>query len=429
MEDKGVIILGAGISGISAGYYLGNDNCTVYEKENSYGGLCGSFTIDDFTFDIGIHISFTDNIEVRKIFDKIPYYSYEPNPSNYYKGYWLKHPIQTNLYPLPVEEKIKCIKDFVNKPIDNNNYDNYEDWLYKHYGKSITDNFFINYTQKYWCENAKALDVSWIKNRIYVPTIDEVLNGAMSKNTPNDYYANEVRYPIIGGYKSFLKNMASNTDIHFNKEATLIDINRKIVQFSDGSSVFYNHLISSIPIIELIPIIKDSPTEIVEASEKLNASSLMIVSVGFKNKVNLNNMWFYIQNEDMIPARAYLPSLESQYNVPKDCSSIQFEVYYGKKRKLNISPDNLKEHICKLIEKLGIESRNNIMFIDIKTVKYANIIFDKDMTKYRDKIQRYLSENDIEVIGRFGKWDYLWSDQSMISGKETGEKIKSIIEK
>ena len=48
---------------------------------------------------------------------------------------------------------------------------------------------------------------------------------------------------------------------------------------------------------------------------------------------------------------------------------------------------------------------------------YSNVIFDRDIYKNRKIIQEYLDNVGIKYIGRFGKWDYLWSDQSLMTGK------------
>jgi hypothetical protein len=40
-----------------------------------------------------------------------------------------------------------------------------------------------------------------------------------------------------------------------------------------------------------------------------------------------------------------------------------------------------------------------------------------------DCAKEYLNGQGIDLIGRFRKWDDLWSDQSYLSGKMKGEKI------
>jgi protoporphyrinogen oxidase len=53
-----VVVLGGGIGGLSAGYFLaktGKYQVTVLEKAEVIGGLSGSFPYDDFTLDYGAH--------------------------------------------------------------------------------------------------------------------------------------------------------------------------------------------------------------------------------------------------------------------------------------------------------------------------------------------------------------------------------------
>lgn len=47
MGQDNIVILGAGIAGIGAGYKLGK-SATLYEKRNRYGGLCDNFTLNGF---------------------------------------------------------------------------------------------------------------------------------------------------------------------------------------------------------------------------------------------------------------------------------------------------------------------------------------------------------------------------------------------
>ena len=46
------------------------------------------------------------------------------------------------------------------------------------------------------------------------------------------------------------------------------------------------------------------------------------------------------------------------------------------------------------------------------------------MEKYRDIVLSYLVSKEIIPIGRFGRWEYLWSDQAYMSGRIAAEKEK-----
>jgi protoporphyrinogen oxidase len=312
------LILGGGIAGISAAYHLQNANYAykLCEKNNSWGGLCDNFTINGFLFDYFIHLSFTTNDYVKDLFGQSAYfYTHKPVSYNYYKGIWLKHPAQNNLAPLSTNEKVKIIRDFVYKPTLNPK--NYEEWLSVQFGKYFTDNFPSVYTKKYWTLSAKELGVDWVGQRFSLPELSDILKGAFEEQADNFYYAKEMRYPVNGGYKAFLNKMATSVEIHLNKEAVLIDTKHGYVEFSDGTKEYYSNLISSIPLPELVNLIKDCPTAIVEAGGDLTATSGQLVSSGF-NRIDIPKyLWAYIYDEDIFPARVYSPSLKSRNNVPE----------------------------------------------------------------------------------------------------------------
>ena len=251
LKDNNTIILGAGISGISAGYHLGlkGFNSTIYEQDSEWGGLCGNFTIDGFRFDKAVHLSFAKSEYVQELFKKSsPILRHKPAASNYYKGHWLKHPAQNNLAPLSADEKISIITDFIKNSSKEHTISDYESWLRAQYGDYFSENFPMKYTRKYWTVDADKLSTTWVGTRMYQPDISEVLRGSYTTETPNTYYADEMRYPAKGGYKSFLNLMAKECNIVLNKKAVSIDTELKQVKFEDGSKKDYKHLVSSLPL-------------------------------------------------------------------------------------------------------------------------------------------------------------------------------------
>ncbi len=415
------IILGAGISGISVGYHLslkGIDS-VIYEQDCDWGGLCGNFTINGFRFDKAIHLSFTEDEHVKKIFsDSCEYITHKPMAYNYYKGSWLKHPAQNNLKPLVLEEKIEIINDFVENDNIKSEITNYEEWLKAQYGNYFSEHFPLPYTRKYWAVEAKELSTTWVGNRMYKPNIKEVLKGAFEEQTPNTYYAKEMRYPTKGGYKSFIKGMAEKCHIEVNKEVIQIDPKSKIVFFRDGHSKKYDEIISSIPLPEYRHIIPQMPDSVKEACNNLKYTSVALVSIGLNKPDIPKHLWFYIYDEDILPARCYSPSIKSNDNTPKGHSSFQFEIYFTKEKPLLFTDEKLIEHIIEKSEHMGILKRKDVIVKDYRILNYGNVIFHHNMEENRKVILEYLKSLSINTVGRFGKWEYLWSDQSLLSGKD-----------
>lgn len=430
---KKIIILGAGIAGISAAYHIQKANLkmkvTIYEKTDDWGGLCGSFSITspqgDFWFDNAVHLSFSSNQYVQEKFhnSSCPIYHTSP-PTNYYHNTWIKHPAQNNLFPLSAQEKTLILKDIIENNNPKTNLSNFEEWLRAQYGNYFAVNFPMKYTKKYWTTDAKNLSTTWVGPRFYTPNLEEILYGAMSSDTPNTYYAQEMRYPQEGQYRSFFKTLASQAKIVYNKEAIKIDSKSKTITFSDNTTETYDTLVSTLPIPRIIKMIPAVPHEILESASNLKATSVALVSLGFSRPDIPKNLWFYVYDEDKLFARVYSPSHKSPANAPKGCSSLQAEIYFSDYKPLDSmtnSSENIQDfllnHTISSFINMGICKKEDIICKDFRIIPYGNVIFTHNMEQYRNKVLDYIQSQGILSCGRFGEWDYLWSDQSFLSGK------------
>lgn len=413
-----IIVLGAGIAGLGAAYKLSKENqcIIVLEKDDTYGGLCGNFTIDGFRFDRFVHFSFSKNEEVNKIFSSgsPEVYHHIPNPFNLYRGLWIKHPAQNNLFPLPKKEKERIIEDFRNRPdADSVAVNNYEQWLRIQYGNYFAEHFPMAYTRKYWMTEAMELETGWVGKRLYQPSLDEVLRGAQSSDTPITYYSKEMRYPVRGGYKQYLAVLAEGKDIRYNQLVVKISPQANTLYTANGVEYTYSRLISSLPLPMIMSMLTDVPEYVLAAANQLRCTCGYQISVGMKTKNIPPYLWWYVYDEDILPARVYSPSLKSPNNVPEGCSSLQMEVYCN--RGEYTQEELLARSVGKLVS-LKIIKKEDILFTDVRFEPYANVIFDHNIYEARKIVRDYLSSIGIETIGRFGEWGYLWSDQSLMSG-------------
>ena len=415
------LVLGSGIAGISAGCHLKTqgEQVVIFERDNDWGGLCGNFTIDGFRFDKFVHFSFAPDEYTKNIFENSsPTYAHPSISYNYYNGCWLKHPAQNNLAPLPTDEKVEIIKGFVDrKHTDVEGIQNYEEWLRVQYGDYFAEHFPLKYTRKYWGVEANELETKWVGNRMHSPDLEEVLRGAFEVQDKNFYYTNYMKYPKKGGFRSILNNCREGLDIRFNKEVCAIDTANKIVKFKDGTTAVYTRLISSLPLPEIVKMLDNVPEEVKNATENLMHTSGYMVSLGFNKPDIAKYLWFYIYDEDILPSRVYSPNLKSPDNVPEGCSSLQAEIFFSNKAEIPAADKVLENTINKLIE-MGIFKKEDLIVKDIRFEKYANVIFDKNIYKNRALVLDYLKTKEIESIGRFGKWEYMWTHQAFEDGRK-----------
>lgn len=411
--------MGAGIAGISAAYHLKQkgENSVIFEKDNDWGGLCGFFEIDGFRFDRFVHFTFAKDEKIAELFAKSsPLYAHPPVSYNYWRGCWLKHPAQNNLAPLPIEEKVKIIDSFVNRPRkDVAEISDYAEWLRVQYGDYFAENFPFAYTRKYWGVEANQLETKWVGNRLHVSPLPEVLRGAFAEQQENFYYTKFMNYPKKGGFRSIMNECRKGLDIRLNKKAVRIDTAAKQVEFADGTVENYDNLISSLPLPEIIKMISDVPENVQNAAKQLRWTCGYQVSLGFNRPDVAKYLWFYIYDEDVPPARVYSPNLKSPDNAPEGCSSLQAEIFFANGAKVVDKNIILQKTVEKLKEICQFND-SDVVVKDIRFEPYANIIFTPEIYESRKVVREWLQAQGIKTIGRFGEWDYLWSHQAFESG-------------
>src|SRR5438552_16779034 len=195
MPTPHIVVLGTGMAGFGAAHRLHNEGITpvMYDKNAYYGGHTASFRYESgFLFDVGPHISFTKDPRIQELFaDSVEqrYETLQINLNNYWRGYWPKHPVQVHLHGLPEDVIVKVISDFVQaRQLPEESPRNYADWLLASFGRIFAELFPMQYTRKYHTTTAENMSTDWLGPRIYRPSLEEVLRGALSPSAPHEHY-------------------------------------------------------------------------------------------------------------------------------------------------------------------------------------------------------------------------------------------------
>jgi len=349
--------------------------------------------------------------------------------NNYWRGHWPQHPVQLHLHGLPEDVIIKVIADFVEerqgpeRPVNN-----YADWLLASFGRTFAELFPMQYTRKYHLTTADNMSTDWLGPRIYRPSLEEVLRGAISPSPPQIHYITHFRYPTHGGFMSYLKKFVPLGNLKLNHELVSIDPRSRQLNFSNGSMARYDALISSLPLPDLIGMIQGAPPDIVQASKRLACSTCVLVNVGVNREDLSEAHMTYFYDDDICFTRLNFPHMLSRNNVPKGAGSVQAEVYFSDKYKpFAGSPDDLIQPVIDDLRRCGIlREDDRILFRNAMLLRYANIIFDLDRTAALKTLHGYLDDIGIAYCGRYGDWGYMWTDESFKSGELAAEKALSL---
>ncbi|MEL6830723.1 MAG: FAD-dependent oxidoreductase, partial [Pseudomonadota bacterium] len=317
-------------------------------------------------------------------------------------------------------------RDFIEaKHKDHGEIKNYEDWLHAAFGPTFADTFPAEYTKKYHTTEAKNLTTDWLGPRLYRPDLEEVLHGALSKETDDVHYIPDFRYPTHGGFVSYLNMFAERSEVHTSHVVTQIDMADKKLFFSNGKSAEFDQLVSSIPLPALIPLIKGAPKEVLDAAQLLSCSQVVLVNIGL-NKPDVGDFsWTYFYDDDIPFSRLSFPHMYSPEVVPPGHTAIQAEIYFSDKWKpLTGSLDDLIEPTIESLIKTGyIENRSEIVHTSTLYAPWGNVIFDYDRPKSLATVHGYLDEIGLGYCGRYGDWKYIWTDESFISGERAVAKM------
>ena len=186
-------------------------------------------------------------------------------------------------------------------------------------------------------------------------------------------------------------------------------------------------MVSSIPLPDLLPMIKGAPQDVVDASQRLACSTCVLVNVGVEREDLSESHMTYFYDEDIHFTRLSFPHMLCENNVPKGCGSIQAEVYFSSKYKpLEQPPEALIEPVIRDLIRAGIlREDDNILSREARVVQFANVIFDKDRPDAIETVHGYLDDIGVGYCGRYGDWGYMWTDESFISGERAAEQILS----
>ncbi len=421
-----LLILGGGIAGLSAAWTAREHGLTavILEAAQRPGGILDSFVVDGFRFDNGVHLSFASEPEVRAIFDRTPYHDHDAVSFCWDSGVWLRHPVQNNLHPLPVEDKVALIEGLVQQPPGE--IANYRDWLIHQYGTPIAARWPLVYTEKYWTVPAEQLGTDWIGQRMRRADLREVLVGAMAERAPSTYYISQMRYPKQGGYRAFIEPMLDDVSIQCGTRVVAVDPQARTVRTDAGAEIGYRHLVSTLPLPNLVAMTDGAPAAIRNDAATLFATSVDLISVALRRAEVSPSLWFYIYDQDILAARVYSPSRKSADNAPEGCCSLQFEIYSSPRRPLQADVAAMTENCLMAMERMGLASRQDVIFTHHKHLPFGNVVFDLGMEERRDRVRAWLADQGIELAGRFGEWAYLWSNQSLMSGRAAVERLLGV---
>lgn len=422
MDNNGVVILGGGLAGLCASLY---SNAPIYEAQAKAGGISSSDTTDGFTFDRGIHILQTENKTIRNLLAErsVSLAKRSRRAFIYSNDTFTAYPFQVNTAGLPLRLRTTCLASYFLRDT-HPDPSNYKEWMYKNMGKGFADTFLIPYSEKFWTVSPDQMTYEWTGNRVPQAKTRQVIRGAfVSKQTKVGSNAT-FEYPEDGSSKGYgaIADALSREAIEINTDhrATNLDVAQRKITFSNGNTVSYEQLISTIPLPELVKICPQAPQEVVDASAKLRTNSILVVNLGIDRANISDKHWIHFPEKENSCFRLSFPHNLSSEVTPKGLSSISAEVAYSDD--MPVDKDTITDRVIEDLKRVGVLKPGES--IPVKTtydIKYGYCIYDFERKQAVKTIHKWMKQHQIIPSGRYAMWAYFWSHEAMLSGRKAAK--------
>jgi protoporphyrinogen oxidase len=426
-----IIIIGAGLTGLSAAYHLeqrGFFDYVIFEKDTSVGGLCRSISQDGFTFDFTGHLLHTSDPYFSTFIEQIVGLEHlnQINRQSfiYSQDIYTKYPYQINLYGLPIDTIIECIEGYVTRKTDSTPTTFYQ-WVHHHFGSGFAHHFFLPYQEKIFAYDVRKITASWTGRFVPSTSLAQILRGTLQDTLAQSVgYNAQFLYPKQGGMAHLIKQLAARikNPIATQLSVKKIDITSKTILFDNGHHEQYEQLISTMPLDILLGALHEkSDTTFATARPQLKCNKVLNFNLGIARPDISDKHWIYFPEKKYPFYRIGFPHNFSKLSVPDGHSSLYGEFAHFNKSSAWVNA-TLHDAIAATKKILRITDQD-IVTECIIPINHAYIIYDAWRDKNLPALLKALATHQIYSIGRYGEWKYSSMQEAVLDGKKIAETL------
>ncbi|MDP9064931.1 MAG: FAD-dependent oxidoreductase, partial [Pseudomonadota bacterium] len=282
------IVLGAGPTGLSAAFHLGED-CLLLEQHATVGGWCRSINDGGFTFDYAGHIMFSNDPYVQELYKMLlgeNVHWQDREAWVFSNGVHTRYPFQGALYGLPPEVLKDCLIGAIearfgplkastsgsakvppaaaalrtSSVVGRSSPDackgdsiadccadgvvelasvhshgqaernasaprNFEEFIYKVWGRGVAKHFALPYNRKLWAVPLTEMETSWLGGRVPLPDLEEMIEGALRPVAKPMGPNARFGYPLRGGFQALMDGFLPHVSDRLKLGARVTHVN------------------------------------------------------------------------------------------------------------------------------------------------------------------------------------------------------------
>jgi len=467
LGDPAAIVIGAGPTGLSAAYHLGED-ALLLEQHERVGGWCRSLVQGGFTFDYAGHILFSNDRYVHELYAKLlgdNLHWQNREAWIYSHGVHTRYPFQGALYGLPPAVIQECLMGAIEArlaaaraPATNGSANGHTDakdccgdgvleatladdsaasaprerenmrqFIHRVWGKGIAKHFALPYNEKLWAVSLDEMETSWLGGRVPLPNLEEMIAGALAPVAkpmgPNARFG----YVLRGGFQALMDAFVPHLrgGLRLGARVERISAERHTITLDDGRELAFRELISTMPLPRLVRALGDeAPDDVVRAAHGLRHVSVRCVNLGVGRAALTDKHWIYYPG-DTVFHRIFAQGNASPYCNPPGGFGLTCEITYSPHKPLPCDGDALIERCIADCRRVGMLREDDAIWVANQVdMPYAYVVYDHARAANVARICDWLERRDIHSVGRYGAWEYYNSDHAFLAGREAALKAR-----
>ncbi|MDR3676677.1 MAG: FAD-dependent oxidoreductase [Acidobacteriota bacterium] len=431
------MILGGGVTGLAAGWASG---LAVFEAESAMGGICSSYYVrpntsarlpqapadgEAYRFELGGgHWIFGgDPAILRFIRTLTPVKTYQRLSSVFFpdQGLYVPYPLQNHLGYLSNEVRTKALQEMLGT--GKGSFRTMEEWLSQNFGPTLTEAFFGPFHELYTAGLWKQI----APQDAYKSPVDSaaVIRGAFETTAPVGYNTSYI-YPEEG-LNILAQRMAGRCRVQLGKRIKQIDLQHKKVVCDDGSETAYQTLISTLPLNKMVEMLN---LKLDEAPDPY--TSVLVLNIGATRREKCPaDHWIYLsKTRSGFHRVGFYSNVDSSF-LPKSSRAIKNRVsiyvekaFPGGRRPSAEEVANYSAGTVKELQEWGFIEGAEVVDPTWIDVAYT---WSWPGSRWRGAALKKLEELEIQMVGRYARWNFQGIADSIRDGLMVGAAAKRVL--
>lgn len=401
-----ILIVGAGITGLSLASFLDNDNYLIVDRDSEVGGYCKTTIQNGFVWDYSGHFFHFNNNEIRDyVLEKMECDVVTVNKKShiYYKDRYIDFPFQNNIHQLPKQEFIECLYDLYHT--GNKDINNFTDFIINNLGDSICEKFVIPYNEKLYACDLNNLDHDAMGRFFPKQTNFDMLLEQFKNNVKTNSYNDTFIYPT-GGSVEFVKSIlkrVNQDNLMLNTNITKIDTKEKIA-YTPEKQIKFNKLVSTLPFDRLLNLSG-------EQSKNLTSNKVVVFNLGFDGPTNIESNWVYYPGDEVFYRVGF-------YNNIFNTNRMSLYVEIGMEKTQDVVEEELLKKVLEDLVRVGVITNQNMIEHQLIVMNPAYVHITKQSKNLYNEWCKKNNPDGLFSIGRYGSWTYCSIEDNILQSKE-----------